>query len=85
MDNKIKTFKMIMKKSNSDRVILLTNHYQIIGTVHECEECNKDNYINLTDVYMCDLTDVYDRNCEYETRYDWLHINLEKIIGFSFI
>ena len=48
--NRIKTFKMIMEKSNSNRVVILTNHYQIIGNVYECDECNKDEYVNLTNV-----------------------------------
>ena len=85
MENKIKTFKKIMEKSNSNRVVLVTNHYQIVGNVHECEECNKDNYINLTDVFMCDVSETYFGECEGGARYDWLHINLDKIVGFSFI
>ena len=48
--NKMKTFKMIMEKSDSKRVMLLTNHYQIIGNVYECGECNKEDFVNLTNV-----------------------------------
>ena len=30
---RIKIFKKIMEKSNSTRVVILTNHYQIVGNV----------------------------------------------------
>ena len=83
--SKIKTFKMIMEKSNSNRVAILTNHYQIIGNVYECNECNKDEYINLTNVKICNVNDVYDGICESESNYDWLHISLDKIVAYSFI
>ena len=83
--NRIKTFKMIMEKSNSNRVVILTNHYQIIGNVYECEECNKDEFVNLTNVRLCNINDVYDGICEANTHYDWLHINLDKVVAYSFI
>ena len=44
--DRIKTFKKIMEKSETNRVIILTNHYQIIGNVYDCGECNKDEFIN---------------------------------------
>ena len=50
--SKMKNFKMIMEKSNTNRVVILTNHYQIIGNVYECDECNKDEYVNLTNVRL---------------------------------
>ena len=83
--NRIKTFKMIMEKSNSNRVVILTNHYQIIGNVYECEECNKDEYVNLTNVRLCNDNDVNDGICEADSNYDWLHINLDKVVAYSFI
>lgn len=83
--SKIKNFIEIMKKSESDRVILLTNHYQIIGNVYECEECNKDEYINLINVKLCNVEDTYGCECEYESNYDWLHINIDKVVAFSFL
>ena len=83
--SKIKTFKMIMGKSNSNRVVMLTNHYQIIGNVYECEECNKDEYVNLTNVRLCNVSDIYDGICESDSTYDWLHINLDKVVAYSFI
>ena len=45
--DRIKTFKKIMEKSESNRVVILTNHYQIVVNVYECDECNKDEYINV--------------------------------------
>lgn len=83
--SRIKTFKMIMEKSNTNRVVLLTNHYQIIGNVYECDECNKDEYVNLTNVRLCSVNDIYDGICESDSTYDWLHINLDKVVAYSFI
>ena len=83
--DKIKTFKQIMEKSDSDRVVLLTNHYQIIGNVYECNDCNKDSYINLVNVRLCNVNDVYDGICESESIFDWLHINIDKVVAYSFL
>lgn len=81
----MKNFKMIMEKSNSNRVVILTNHYQIIGDVYECDECNKDECVNLTNVRLCSVEDVYDGICDADSSYDWLHINLDKVVAYSFI
>lgn len=83
--DRIKTFKKIMEKSETNRVIILTNHYQIIGNVYDCGECNKDEFINLTNARVCNIEDAYEGICEAETNFDWLHINLDKIVAFSFI
>ena len=39
--NKADEFLKIMEISNSDKVVILTNHYQITGHVYDCEKCNK--------------------------------------------
>lgn len=85
--DRIKFFKKIMEKSETNHVILLTNHYQITGFVYDCEECNKDEFVNLTEVSVCKYEETYDKLCEQigESRYDWLHINFDKIVAFSFI
>ncbi|MBR2430421.1 hypothetical protein IKB17_03025 [bacterium] len=83
--NRIETFKQIMEKSNSNRVVILTNHYQIIGNVYECDKCNKNEYINLTNVALCNANDIFDGVCESSSNYDWLHINLDKVVAYSFI
>lgn len=83
--SKIKTFKKIMEKSESNRVVILTNHYQILGNVYECEECNKEDYINLTNVRLCNINDVFDGICESESNFDWLHINIDRVVAYSFI
>ena len=85
--NKSEFFKFAMEKSNSDKVIILTNHYQISGTVYDCEVCNNDCYVNLTNVYLCKFDETYMHTCdEYgKTHYDWLNINLEKVVAFSFV
>ena len=83
----INDIKEIMEKSNSNKIVILTDHYKISGKVHECIECNKEFYINLTDAYMCLLNDIYDENCEKysNSNYKWLHVNLNRIVAFTFI
>ena len=83
--DRIKNFKQIMEKSKSNRVVILTNNYHILGSVYDCEECNKDEFINLTNVRLCNINDVYDGVCETDSSYDWLHINMDKIVAYSFI
>ena len=83
--DRVKNFKRIMEKSESNRVVILTNHYQILGNVYECDECNKDEFINLTNVRVCNINDTFDGVCEADTHYDWLHINMDKIVAYSFV
>ena len=82
---KMRTFKKIMEKSNSDRVVILTNNYQILGNVCDYDECNKDEYINLKNVRMCNINDIYDGVCESDFSFEWLHINIEEVVAYSFI
>lgn len=83
--DRMRNFKKIMEKSDSTRVVILTNHYQIIGNVYDCSECNKEEIVNLTNARVCKIKDSYDGICEDESRFDWLHINLDKVVAFSFI
>ena len=83
--DRLKTFKRIMEKSDSNRVIILTNHYQIKGNVYDCGECNRDEFINLTNVRVCNVIDSYDGICDSESSFDWLHINIDKVVAFSFV
>lgn len=83
--SKMKTFKMIMEKSDSNRVVILTDNYQIIGNVCASEECNRDEYINLVNVKMCNINELYDNICESDITYEWLHVNIERIIAYSFL
>lgn len=84
MDN-AKHFKKIMDKSNSSRVIILTAHYKIEGDVYDCDDCNKDSCVNLTNAKVCNIEDSYENMCENETVYDWLHINMDAVVAYSFI
>ena len=83
--DRVKFFKKIMEKSESNRVVILTSHYQIVGSVYECDECNKDAIINLTNVRLCNINDIYDGVCEAESNYEWLHVNMDKVVAYSFI
>lgn len=84
---KASEFKKIMEISNSTKVVILTEHYQIVGNVYECEQCNREEFINLTNVSLCLINDVYEtQSCDSYTssHYDWLHINFDKVVAFSF-
>lgn len=88
--DRLKNFRKIMEKSETDKIVLLTNHYKITGFVYDCEECNKDEFVNLTDVTICNLDANYSSDSltcdEYSSSYfEWLHINLDKVVAFSFI
>ena len=77
--SKSEEFKRLMEISSSNRVVLLTNHYQIVGQVYDCEECNREAYINLTNVYENQTCDQYT-----SSHYDWLHVNFDKVVAFTF-
>lgn len=85
--NKIEFLKKIMEKSETTNIMIITNHYQISGEVYDCEECNKETFINLTNASLCKFEDSYDEFCEQygESKYDWLHVNLDKVVAFSFV
>lgn len=86
--NKADEFQKLMEISNSEKVIILTNHYQITGHVYDCEKCNKDSFLNLTNASLCLINDVYGSDtCEKYTssHYDWLHVNFDSIAAFSFV
>ena len=36
---------------------------------------------------LCKFEDSYDEFCEQygESKYDWLHVNLDKVVAFSFV
>ena len=85
--SKSEEFKRLMEVSDTNRVILLTNHYQIVGQVYDCEECNREAYINLTNASLCLINDVYEnQTCDKYTssHYDWLHVNFDKVVAFTF-
>ena len=85
--NSLEKFKKIMEKSKTKKVEILTNHYKILGQVFECDECNKEIYINLINASICLINDSFENDCcEYSNlTYDWLHVNYDKIVAFSFI
>lgn len=86
--NKLKIFRQIMDAGETDKVVILTNHYKITGSVYDCDDSSKDEFINLTDVKVCtEYYSVDSTSCdEYTSTYfDWLHINVDKIVAFSFI
>ena len=85
--SKLQNFVKIMEKSETDKVLILTNHYQIKGRVYDCESCNEDGFVNLTNASLCVISEMYDNSCDslVSQKYDWLHVNIDKITAFSFI
>ena len=84
--------KMIMEKSETNKITIYTEHLKIDGTVFECSKCNSNEILNLTNVLVCRLDDYCtcdDDECgcnDYVCfRQDWLHINVNSIVAFSFI
>lgn len=85
----------IMEENSSKRVLILTNHMQIFGTIHEyhdkCKNCH-DCLISLKDVRIARLEDVCncvhdDCECNLETfvEYKWFNISAHAIVGFSIL
>lgn len=85
----------IMEENSTKKVLILTNHLQIIGTIHDyyekCSNCH-DCLIALKDVKISRIEDIW--NCEaYEcecnlqtfTEYKWFNISAHAIVGFSII
>ena len=90
-----KKIQKIIKFSESNKIIILTNHLKIDGYVYECDEKCEDSgkcLLTLTDAVVCKLEDYC--KCDEEScdcndyvcfKYDWLHINLSEIVAFSII
>ena len=91
MTNMMKKMKEIMELSKSSKIVIFTNHLKIIGHVAECDKCNEEYFINLTDVTVLDITELYpceeDETCNdfSSQNFEWLHVNINKILAFSFI
>lgn len=85
----------IMEENASNRVLILTNHMHIIGTIHEfydkCHDCH-ECLVALKDVKIAkikDLTTCSDTECDCHSEvfahYKWFNISTKAIVGFSII
>ena len=81
----------IMEENATRRVLILTNHMQIIGTIHDyydkCENCH-DCLIALKDVKIARIEDTCNSNeCDIGsyTEYKWFNISTRAIVGFSIL
>ena len=85
----------IMKENSTKRVLIITNHLHIFGTIHDyhnkCENCH-DCLIALKDVKIARQEDVChcgkdecDCNLEVYTHFDWFNISTHAIVGFSIL
>ena len=85
----------IMEENATRRVLILTNHMQIIGTIHDyydkCENCH-DCLIALKDVKIARIEDLCnckmeDCECNLESfmEYKWFNITANSIVGFSIL
>lgn len=86
--NKIDEFKKILRHSDTDKICILTNHYQIVGRVQRCLESEQENFLTVENASLCLISDVYDtQSCTQYTssHYNLLNINFDVIAAFSFI
>lgn len=89
------TINNIMEENSSHKVLILTNHLQISGTIHEykaqCENCH-DCIISLKNAKIArieELCNCSSNDCEcsipYFSEYNWFNISTNAIVGFSII
>lgn len=85
----------IMEENASKRVLILTNHMQILGTIHDyhdkCANCH-DCLIGLKDVKIARIEDVCncgkdDCECNLDIfmEFKWFNISTHAIVGFSIL
>ena len=85
----------IMEENSSKKVLMLTNHLQILGTIHEyydkCDNCY-DCLIGLKDVKIARIEELYNcgqNECECNlqsyTEYKWFNVSARSIVGFSIL
>ena len=89
------TINNIMEDNSSNRVLILTNHLHIVGTIHnfdgKCSNCN-DCLIALKDVKIARIEDMcsyQSESCECDlgifVEYKWFNISVNAIVGFSIL
>lgn len=89
------TINNIMEENSTKKVLIFTNHLQIIGTIHEysnkCNNCN-DCLIALKDVKIARIEELHncgENECECNLEsffeYKWFNISVNAIVGFSII
>lgn len=85
----------IMEENSSRKVLILTNHMQILGTIHDyyenCKNCH-ECLIALKDVKIARIEDlcncaIQDCECTFESfvEYKWFNISTNAIVGFSIL
>ncbi len=85
----------IMEENSTKKVLILTNHLQILGTIHDyynnCENCH-DCLIALKDVKIARIDDICncgnnDDECSLQSyaNYKWFNISARAIVGFSIL
>lgn len=83
----------IAEKNETTRVVIFTNYLKIDGEIvmpeKRCDECH-DDILALENAIVCRLKDYCecdDDNCDCNDyvcfRYDWLNVNIDKIVSFS--
>ncbi len=91
MSDMIDKINRIIEVSNTNKIVVFTNRLKIVGTIFDCDECNDGYFLNLKNAIVIYLNDLYpceeDGSCEElsSQNFDWLHINIEKILAFSLI
>ena len=90
-----KSVKKVCEKVGTNKIVIFTDNLKIDGNLFieegKCEECH-DDILTLTNALVCRLSDYC--NCEGDEcncddyvcfKYDWLNLNIEKIVAYSVI
>jgi hypothetical protein len=91
----LKTILKTAQNAASNRIAIITEYLKINGNIYEekgkCEECH-DDIITLTNAMVCRLNDYCTcdgDNCDCNDyvcfRYEWLNINVNKIVAYSVV
>lgn len=90
----IKEIYKVSKITGSKQIEIVTNHLKFVGQLYCSEEGKKkdDSILTITDAKIWRIEDICNCNepgCQCnEANFcalDWLHINVYKIVAFSFI
>jgi len=91
----IKKIYDISEKCGTDKIAIITNHLKIVGTLckEDGQDKDKDDYIlSLLDAKIWRIGDIctckeQDCKCDEATFFPlpFLHVNLEKIVGYSIL
>ena len=90
-----KAIRKIAEKTGSTKIVIFTSRLKIDGYAYfedgKCDECHED-ILTLTKAMVCRLNDYCTCNeddCSCNDyicfKYDWLNVNVDKIVAYSIV